>query len=406
MINVLYVHHCGIYGGASRSLFEAISNFPQGKVKPYLITQKGNVSKIAKEMGMDVIEIQGLPSVNNSTSQHKGIKSIIIYLREFIFLFSMFYGIRKAKKLWGHNVDIIHINDITLTIPAIFFKLCFKRPIVLHARCVQENKTNIKSKLIKKIIDSFIQKVISIDLNVDNSLPNIQRSVIIHNGFAFKKIENLKKEKSNKIKIGIVSNFLKFKGIYEFVEAAKICILDYDIKNIEFLFYGDNPRETKGIKAFLFRKLGFVQDAKANLKEYIDKNGLIDKVIFKGFEKSLEKVFSSFDVLCFPSHLEGAGRPVFEAAFYGVPSIVAITDPQLDTIIHNETGICIQPKSSKALADAIKYFYNNPSEIERMGKNANELAWKNFDIKRNALKLLNVYKEVLEKNMIKREEEI
>ena len=50
MINVLYVHHCGIYGGASRSLFEAISNFPQGKVKPYLITQKGNVSKIAKEM--------------------------------------------------------------------------------------------------------------------------------------------------------------------------------------------------------------------------------------------------------------------------------------------------------------------------------------------------------------------
>ena len=149
MINVLYVHHCGIYGGASRSLFEAISNFPQGKVKPYLITQKGNVSKIAKEMGMDVIEIQGLPSVNNSTSQHKGIKSIIIYLREFIFLFSMFYGIRKAKKLWGHNVDIIHINDITLTIPAIFFKLCFKRPIVLHARCVQENKTNIKSKLIK-----------------------------------------------------------------------------------------------------------------------------------------------------------------------------------------------------------------------------------------------------------------
>ena len=78
----------------------------------------------------------------------------------------------------------------------------------------------------------------------------------------------------------------------------------------------------------------------------------------------------------------------------------------MDTIIHNETGICIQPKSSKALADAIKYFYNNPSEIERMGKNANELAWKNFDIKRNALKLLNVYKEVLEKNMIKREEEI
>ena len=104
------------------------------------------------------------------------------------------------------------------------------------------------------------------------------------------------------------------------------------------------------------------------------------------------------DVLCFPSRLDAVGRSIFEAAFFSVPSIVALTTYEDDAIIHNETGICIPPKDARALADAIKYFYENPSEVERMGKNANELAWKNFDIKKNALKLLNVYREVLEKS--------
>lgn len=396
MIHILYLHHTGIYGGASRSLFEAISNFPEGEVKAYLITQKGNVSKIAKDMGMDVIEVRGLPTFNNSTSQQKGYKAAILYLREIIFFISMLFGIRKAKKRWGAQIDVIHINDIVLTIPAFFLKKIFRKPVVLHARCVQASKTNFKAKIIQKIIDGSVDKIISIDLNVHNSLFDNRKSVIIHNGLTFAKNKVISKGKSENLRIGLVSNFLIFKGIYEFADAAKICILDYGLDNIEFYFYGDNPRETKGFKAWIFKKLGFVDDAKSKLIEYIAKNGISEKVIFKGFEKDPEKVFTSFDVLCFPSHLEGAGRPVFEAAFYGCPSIVAITEPQEDTIIYNETGICIPPRNSIALAEAIKYFHDNPSQVERMGKNANKLAWKNFDIKKNSQQLLQVYKDVLQ----------
>ena len=76
-----------------------------------------------------------------------------------------------------------------------------------------------------------------------------------------------------------------------------------------------------------------------------------------------------------------------------MPSIVAITGSAEDTIIHNQTGLCIKEKDSLAIFDAIEYFYKQPTEIKRMGGEAFELAQINFDIQKNAKKVLELYKQ-------------
>jgi glycosyltransferase involved in cell wall biosynthesis len=86
---------------------------------------------------------------------------------------------------------------------------------------------------------------------------------------------------------------------------------------------------------------------------------------------------------------------VFEAAFWKVPSIVAVRDPQPDTMVHRETGLCIEPGDPSAIAEAIAYFSRNPLEVARMGEAARRLALENFDSRKNAARVLEIYRRVL-----------
>ena len=115
------------------------------------------------------------------------------------------------------------------------------------------------------------------------------------------------------------------------------------------------------------------------------------------FTPHIEQVYRDLDVVCFPSHLEAAGRPVFEAAFYGVPSIVALSDALPDTFIEGQTGLRMEPHNAVSLADAIERLCRQPGEVTRMGEQARALAARNFDARRNAEKMLSVYRRLLQR---------
>jgi glycosyltransferase involved in cell wall biosynthesis len=103
------------------------------------------------------------------------------------------------------------------------------------------------------------------------------------------------------------------------------------------------------------------------------------------------------DVLVFPTFLDAPGRPVFEAAFFGIPSIVAVREPHADTLIDGETGIAIDRPDPRLLADAILHYATDRGEIARMGANARTLAERNFSPRANALDLLDVYRRVTDR---------
>ena len=72
--------------------------------------------------------------------------------------------------------------------------------------------------------------------------------------------------------------------------------------------------------------------------------GLDRNVEFLGFQENISAFYKDFDILAFISHLDAPGRPIFEAAFFSVPSIVCIAKPQPDTVVPNVTLLWF-PKS-------------------------------------------------------------
>lgn len=114
-------------------------------------------------------------------------------------------------------------------------------------------------------------------------------------------------------------------------------------------------RRRSPVRDFVLRRLGLSQEIEEELEARIAALSLADAIEFWPFTTYLEEVFRQFDVLCFPSHFDAPGRPIFEAAFFGVPSIAAVTKPMSDTIVDGVTGLTVRPREPRQLAEAIMF---------------------------------------------------
>jgi len=377
-----------------------IKALPSGSIKPHLITQKGNVAIIFKREGIPFIDTPGISQFDNTRFGHYQKFRWLLLFREFFYGFTTLHSIVRAKRKWK-NIDIIHVNEFTNILSVVISKILFKKPVILHCRSVQENSnTPLRYSFVNKIVAKYANMVIAIDQTVKKSLLENLRISVVHNGLIMDEGEKTNSRKNldclinaprDYLKVAMVGNLLVFKGVYEYAEAAKICI----DKKLKIMFYliGAKPDAKNFMKTLILNKLKLFHNAESDVRGFVHRFNMVDNVHFVNFTSHIHKVYEAIDILCFPSHLNAVGRPVLEAALFKVPSIVSIINPLDDTIIENETGICIKPKDSKALADAIEYFYSNPEEIKRMGGLAHRLALKNFDIKKNARKILEIYEQ-------------
>ena len=126
-------------------------------------------------------------------------------------------------------------------------------------------------------------------------------------------------------------------------------------------------------------------------------NTNFNKKIIKNFGivNNLESFYSKIHILCFPSYLNALGRQVFEAAMFGLPSIVCLSKNSSDSFINKQTGIALKtPGSIKNLEKAIISFYENRKFLKQMGKKASILVKKKFDKKKNLQLLENIYEDI------------
>ena len=398
-ISVLYIHHSGVFGGASRSLMELIQAFPNGEVQAHLLTQVGQVPTVFRERAIPVIDTVGLTQLDQTRyGYYRGLRWLIL-LREIAYIPFTIVGVLRAKYKWK-NIDLIHVNEVTNIFSILLVKFIFQCPIVVHVRSVQQTESaSWRMEFVLWVLNRA-ESIIAIDLRVRNSLNHCQQVNIIHNGLNLTNNEYVSKQyldnfSEQTMTIVFVGSLSKMKGIYELLAAAKLCA-DKEM-NVKFFVVGEAPKKVGGIKSYILNKLGYTSDIKGFCKSFIAENGLEHIVDFSGFTLDIESVYKNADLVCFPSHLNAVGRPVIEAALYGVPSIVAIDGSPDDTITHRETGFCIKEKSSESLFSAIEYFYTQPREIERMGKNAYDLAQTKFNIKHNAKRVIELYKRSLSK---------
>jgi glycosyltransferase involved in cell wall biosynthesis len=390
-IKVLYLHSTGHFGGSSRSLLDMIRAFPKGSVVPWLLVQKGQVAEIFRQHGIETTECLGLSSLDNTEYSHYRGKRWLVLLRELSYLPTTCWALWKTKRA-GCDPDIIHANDYTLLVPALLAKFLFAKPLVIHCRALQRNN-GMRAGLIAGLYRRVAARVVCIDETVLRTVSPTLPVICIHNSFLVPPQLKSDLTSDGLFRVGLVGGLIPAKGIMEFLKAAGLCLQSG--MRAEFLVAGDNFRPMQGLKAYLLRKTGFAHDLASESRAFLMANRLDDRVKLLGFIHDVTSFYRSLDVLCFPTHVNAIGRPVYEAAFLGVPSIATVTDPMPDTMIPLRTGIAIPPKDPVLLAAAIQSLYHDRKLLRELGKGAYALAMSNFDPITNSASMLRTYVEVL-----------
>ncbi|MCK1652712.1 glycosyltransferase family 4 protein [Bradyrhizobium sp. 149] len=397
-MRVLYIHMTGAFAGGCRSLYEVVRALPTGAVEPVFVAPRGSIHAFLSRLG-DMIETAGISQFDNTRyGYYRGLRWLVL-LREIAFVPSTIAGLLRARRQWK-SVDLIHINEITGLLPWLLARRLFKVPVVVHVRSVvRDDRESRRTRWISRMLRDRASAVIAIDQNVRASLPPDLPVDVIHNSLSLDAPEKSAatladqlKLKPDSFKIGFVGNLLRVKGIFELIEAARLT-RDRGL-NVEFVIVGGDASGSNTLKARILNRLGIGQDVGTEVKAKIAEYGLADRVHMVGFMANIARAYACMDVLCFPSHYDAPGRPIFEAAFLRVPSIAAVRKPLADTLVHGVTGLAVPPHDAQALADAIATVAADRALAARMGEAAYQMAVSNFQAVKNAAKLLEVYKRV------------
>jgi len=115
---------------------------------------------------------------------------------------------------------------------------------------------------------------------------------------------------------------------------------------------------------------------------------------FVGQIPNISDFYNNISVYIQPSIQDGFGITPLEAMAHGRPAIISDGAGVSELITNGKNGFVVPMRNSKAIADKIQYFYENESEINRMGVEARKTAEKySWDIIKK--EYVKVYEELL-----------
>lgn len=93
-------------------------------------------------------------------------------------------------------------------------------------------------------------------------------------------------------------------------------------------------------------------------------------IYFKDWQNDVRPYLAMSDIFVFPSYREGFPNAVMQAGAMGLPAIVTDINGCNEIIVNGENGVIIPPRDEKCLYRAMRYFIENPEEIQKMARKA------------------------------------
>ena len=87
-----------------------------------------------------------------------------------------------------------------------------------------------------------------------------------------------------------------------------------------------------------------------------------------GDTNKLEALYSNISIMTFISTVRALGRPVLEASFFKVPSIVFLNEKKSDYIVNNKTGFILEENDLNGVVKKIIYLYKNRIKNKKIWK--------------------------------------
>jgi glycosyltransferase involved in cell wall biosynthesis len=159
----------------------------------------------------------------------------------------------------------------------------------------------------------------------------------------------------------LIARLLREKGIYDYVDAARIVKKTYP--NTRFLLLGNIDSNPGSIQ---------VSEAEVWVKE-----GIIE---WPGQVSDVRDFLSQSSVFVLPSYREGLPRSTQEAMAMGRAVITTDVPGCRETVLQGFNGFLVPAREPNALADAMFEFIEQPDLIKSMGVNSRKIAEMNFNV--------------------------
>jgi glycosyltransferase involved in cell wall biosynthesis len=186
-------------------------------------------------------------------------------------------------------------------------------------------------------------------------------------GVDINKFKPVKKTGKRKFKVLFIGSIQLRKGIQYLLKAWE----ELDLKNSELIVVGR-----------------VWPDAQEIVKKYYGRKD----IRFVGFDSDLTKYYKESAIFVFPSIEEGSALVNYEAMASGLP--ILVTKNAGSVAKNKKEGFIIPIRDSEEIKQKIRFFYENPDIMKKMGVNARKKAekytWENYG---NNLK--DFYKKIL-----------
>jgi len=253
---------------------------------------------------------------------------------------------------------------------------------------IHKSGQSLKVKLIRfiqiclyRIVFPFLDRIIF--LNPDDPVDLIKKNRIWHKknavsilgpiGLDLNEYSYVAWNKAQPVSFIFVARLLAEKGIYEYIEAAKIVKNKYP--QVVFKIIGGLDKENP---------YGLTQ---AQLDELVS----LQIVEYAGFVTDVAQRIQDTAVFVLPSYYrEGVPRSTQEAMAIGRPVITTDVPGCRETVVDGVNGFLVPKWNVQVLADKMCYFVEHPEQVNIMGRQSYRIAQEKFDVNNVNQKLFEI----------------
>jgi len=298
-----------------------------------------------------------------------------------------------------HCYDIVHDNQclsygiygISRRIPLV---ATIHHPMTVDRRIAIQSAPNFLRKLqamrwysfigMQKRIARTIKNIITVsscaaqDIHREFNIP-INRFSVVPNGIdikAFQPVPGVKRDPSRILTTN--SADMPLKGLQYLLDAVDELRHERPIQ----LYVVGTPKPDGMIENYVKQK---------QLQHHVHFLGRID-------QQTYNKQYAMAGMAVIPSLYEGFGLPAGEAMACGVP-VISTRGGALPEVV-GDAGILVEPGSTKALVQNIRYLMDHPDEASHLGKKGYKRVHAEFTWETAAEKVIHVYSDVLGKHAV------
>ena len=172
-----------------------------------------------------------------------------------------------------------------------------------------------------------------------------------------------------------IGRLLKEKGIFDFIQAARIVKSQYP--NIKFTVLGSIDPHNQGALS------------------QVQLDALLNEKLFEypGYVSNIQEWIHQSSVFVLPSYREGVPRSTQEAMAIGRPVITTDVPGCRETVKEGVNGFLVPKWRPEILAEKMICFIENPEKINQMGQESHKIALEQFDadkVNQKLCKLLGI----------------